>query len=149
MGTLAELARDLRKFEGKKELTKQLRAEFRKPVPEVRKSIKARALSTLPKRGGLNVWVSKVRVTAQIKMSGRSAGVRLKGGRNSSGGRTDVRAIDRGRVRAPSWGRRGRGAWHTQQVKPGFFTEPAAEAKPWRDACLKAIDNALEVIRRG
>jgi hypothetical protein len=147
--SLDALIRDLRTFEDRKEVVKQLRTEIRKPVPAVRKAIKARALDILPKAGGLGAWVSKTRMTVQIKLSGRSAGVRLKGGRNSSGGRSDIRAIDRGRVRAPSWGHRGKGAWHTQEVKAGFFTEPTTETKPWRDACVRAVDQALEVIRRG
>ena len=147
--SLDNLIRDLRKFDDRKEVVKQLRQEIRKPVPAVRKAIKARALETMPKAGGLNVWVSKTRMTVQIKLSGRAAGVRLKGGRNSTGGRSDIRAIDRGRLRAPSWGHRGKGAWHTQEVKAGFFTEPTTATKPWRDACVQAVDKALDVIRRG
>ncbi|SCF06600.1 hypothetical protein [Micromonospora mirobrigensis] len=150
MGTsFDELIRDLRKFEGRKEVTKQLRAEIRKPIPSVRAAIKRRALATLPKSGGLNVWVSRTKVTAKVLLTGRAAGVRLKGGRNSSGNRSDVRRIDAGKVRAPSWGRRGRDAWHSQQVPSGFFTEPATEVDQWRKACEKAVDKAVEVIRRG
>lgn len=148
-GDIDALVRDLRKFSGKKEVTKALRKRIREPVPKVRKAIRARALDTMPKRGGLNKWVAKTRINVAIKLAGRSAGVQLKGGRNSEGGRTDTRAIDKGRVRAPSWGRKGRGDWHNQRVQPGFFTEPAGEVEQWRDACLKAVDDALEVIRRG
>lgn len=147
--SLDALIRDLRTFVDRKPVIKELRTEIRKPVPAVRKEIKARALETLPKGGGLAVWVSKVRMTVQIQLSGRSAGVRLKGGRNSAGGRSDIRAIDRGRVRAPSWGHRGKGAWHTQTVKAGFFTEPTVSTPLWREACIRAVDKALDVIRRG
>lgn len=149
MGSLDDLIRDLRRFEGRKELVKELRKKIRKPIPDVRKSIRRRALDTLPERGGLNVWVSKIRITAVIKLAGRAAGVKLKGGRNSEGGRSDVNRIDAGRVRAPSWGRKGAGQWHTQTVTAGFFTEPATEAVAWRNACVEAIDEAAEVIRRG
>jgi hypothetical protein len=148
-GSLAELVRDLKGFEARKEVTRQLRKELRAPIPGVRAAIRRRALATMPRRGGLNRWVAQVRVTAAVKFSGRSAGVRLKGGRNSTGGRSDIRAIDRGRVRAPSWGRRSRGAWHNQTVPAGFFTGPATEVDQWRDACVKAVDNALETISRG
>lgn len=148
--SLDSLIRDLRTFVDRKEVVKQLRTEIRKPVPEVRKLIKARALATLPRGGGLNVWVSKTRITVQIKLSGRAAGVRLKGGRNSKGGgRTDTRAIDSGRVRAPSWGHRGKGAWHNQSVESGFFTKPTVATGPWRDSCVRAADKALDTIRRG
>jgi hypothetical protein len=148
-GSLDQLVRDLRGFEGRREVTKALRARIRKPVPQIRRAIKARALDTLPRRGGLNAWVASTRVTTVIRLAGRAAGVRLKGGRNSSKTRSDIRATDRGRVRAPSWGRRGAGAWHNQTVTPGFFTEPAADVDAWRTECVAAVDEALEVVRRG
>ena len=147
--SLDALIRDLRTFEGKKVMVKELRKEIRRPVPKVRKAIKARALATMPRRGGLNRWVAAIRITARIKLSGRAAGVSLKGGRNSLGARSDMRRIDKGRVRAPSWGRRTRGNWHNTDVPAGFFTEPAADTDAWRDATIKAVDSALEVIRHG
>jgi hypothetical protein len=147
--SLDSLIRDLRTFTDSKAVVRELRTEIRKPVPEIRKLIKARALATLPKGGGLNVWVSKVRITVQIQLKGRAAGVRLKGGRNSSGGRSDTKAIDSGKVRAPSWGHRGKGAWHNQSVDAGFFTKPTVATGPWRDSCIRAADKALNVIRRG
>jgi hypothetical protein len=149
MGSLDDLIRDLRKFEGRKEVVKQLRKEIRKPVPAVRRVIKRRARTTLPKSGRLNKWAASTRITVKIKLAGRAAGVQLKGGRNSTGGRSDIKRLDKGRLRHPSWGRRGRGQWHTQDVMPGFFTSPATEIDQWRDAALKAVDEALEVIRRG
>jgi len=149
MGSLDDLIRDLRKFEARKEVVKQLRKEIRKPIPDIRKAIKRRAFDTLPKGHGLNVWVSKTKITAAIKLSGRSAGVKLKGGRNSTGARSDIRRIDKGRVRHPSWGRRGKGQWHTQIVPDGFFTEPATDGGTWHRVCLTAVDNALDTIKRG
>lgn len=149
MLSLREFARELKKFDGRKEVTRQLRTEIRKPVPVVRKRIKASALDVMPKGGALNVWVSKIRTTVQIKVSGRSAGVRMRGGRNSSGGRSDIRAIDRGRVRAPAWGHRTAASWHTVRVSEGFFRKPVAEAQEWRIACYKAVRKALKTIRRG
>lgn len=148
-GSIDALVRDLRDFERRGEVVKQLRKEIRKPVPAVRKAIKARALSTMPSGGGLNVWVASTRITAAITVTRRMARVRLKGGRNSAGGRSDMRAINRGRLRHPSWGRRGPGQWHTQAVAPEFFTKPAAEAKEWREAIDRAIDSALDTIRMG
>jgi hypothetical protein len=144
----ADVARDLRRFPA--EVTKALRKELREPVPAVRKNIKARALATLPSGGGLNVWVSKTRITATVKIRGRGAAIRLKGGRNSLGSRSDIRAIDRGRVRHPSWGRRGRGQWHTQTVASAFFTEPVTEARDeWRKAAETAVERAKVVTDLG
>lgn len=149
MGSFDDLIRDVRQFDRRKEVLQQLRKEIRKPIPSVRKLIKTRALTTLPKSGGLNVWVSQTKITAKISFSGRAAGVRLKGGRNSSGGRSDMRRINAGKIRHPSWGRRGVGQWHNQTVAAGFFTKPVTETTEWRDACDRALDEALEVIRRG
>lgn len=147
--SLEQLARDIRGFENRREVLRQLRKEIREPLPRVRKNIKARALATLPKRGGLNAWAAAIRITLQIKTSGRTAGVRVRGGRNSLRKRSDMRALDRGRVRHPSWGRRGAGQWHTQTVEPGFVTNPVTETTEWRDVCLRAVDNAVRSIGRG
>jgi hypothetical protein len=149
VGTLDQLIVDLRRFEARKDVVKELRKEIRKPVPAVRKAIKKRARATLPKSGGLNRWVASTRITAQVKLSGSAAGVRLRGARKSLKGKSDVNAINRGRVRHPSWGRRGRGQWHVQRVEPGFFTKPSAETDEWRKACVRALNQATEVVRRG
>jgi hypothetical protein len=149
MDSIDRLLRDLQGFERRREVVKALRKEIRKPVPDVRKAIRRRALASLPKRGGLNRWAAKSRITAQVRVTARSMRVGLKAGRNSTGGRSDIRRMDKGRVRAPSWGHRGRGDWHTQRVTAGFVTEPSAERRQWRGAILDAVDSALATIRRG
>lgn len=149
MGTLDDLISDLRRFEGRREVTSALRKEIRQPIPSVRTAIKRRALDTLPKGGGLNVWVSRTKVTAKIKLAGRAAGVQLKGSRKSAKDKSDLRRLDAGKVRHPSWGRRGGDQWHSQTVTAGFFTKPAAEVDQWAKACERAVENAVEVIRRG
>ncbi|MBQ1039288.1 hypothetical protein [Micromonospora sp. C81] len=149
MGTLDQLIRDLQAFEGRKEVMRQLRKEIREPIPAVRTAIRRRALDTLPARGGLNVWASKTQVTATVSVTSRAARVRLKGSRKSTKDKSDIRRLDQGRVRHPSFGRRGKSQWHSQNVTAGFFTEPAAEADEWRDACQQALENAAVVITRG
>jgi hypothetical protein len=149
MGSIDALVRDLRGFSARGEVIKQLRKRIREPVPTVRRAIKSEAVAILPHSGGLGKWVAATRITATIKINSRTARVTLKGGRNSKRGRSDIRAIDRGRVRAPSWGHRGPGAWHTESVPAGFFTRPAAEAHEWRAAIDAAADEALDTIRRG
>jgi hypothetical protein len=148
--SIQEFARELRGFQDRKVVLKALRVAVRKPFPAVRAKIKARALATLPEGGGLNAWVAAIKITLGVKVtSARSAGVVVKGGRNSTGARSDLRAIDRGRVRAPSWGRRGQGAWHTVLVEPGFFTTPVVEATEWHAEIDRAVDDAVQTIRRG
>lgn len=147
--SLKRLIRDLRKFEDKKVVLAHLRKELRRPLPAVRKAIRGRALATLPSTGGFAAWVAMLRITARIRTAGRSAGVTLVGGRNSTGARSDVDAIDRGRLRAPSWGRTGRGDWHTQEVTPQFFTGPAGEIDQWQRVALDAIEQAADTLARG
>ncbi|MCT2277991.1 hypothetical protein M3G91_10175 [Micromonospora chalcea] len=152
MGSLDDLIRDLRRFEARKEVTNALARKAREPVPAIRKAVRKRAVEWLPASGGFGKWVSRLSVTARVKLQGRAAGVRLVGRRRGypdKQPKVDLRRIDQGRAAAPSWGRRGDGDWHFQSVKPGFFTEPAAGADEWRKAVVDAVDEALEVIRRG
>lgn len=152
MGSLDDLIRDLRRFEQRKEVTNALARKVREPVPAVRKKIRKRALEVLPTSGGFGKWVSKLSITARVKLQGRQAGIRLVGRRRGypdKQPKVDLRRIDQGRAAAPSWGRRGEGDWHFQQVTPGFFTETTVEADEWRKAALDAVDEALGVIRRG
>lgn len=146
MNELHALARQLRKFDTDGTITKKLRTELRRPVPAVRARIRAAAIGTLPAGGGINVWVAQTKITASVVMRGRSAGVLMRGGRRSQGGQTDMRAIDRGRLRHPRWGHRRRGDWFTQVVTPGFFTKTAAEAPEWDGAVDRAVANALEEL---
>jgi hypothetical protein len=146
MGDIRVLIRSLRGFDRDDVLVKAVRDHLRAPVPVVRARIKAVAVATLPHSGGLGAWVAGTKITALVTLRGKAAGIRLRGGRRSAGGVTDVRAIDRGRVRAPSWGRRGRGQWHTQAVPDGFFTRTAAEAPEWERAIDAAIAEANGTI---
>lgn len=144
-----ELVRELRGFRLRKEITNACARGIRAATKPARQAIKKAAKDNLPKRGGLNVWVSRISVLAQVRLSGNRAGVKLKGGRNSLGARSDIRAIDRGRVRAPSWGHRTKASWHTVTVTPGFFTQTAADLPDWRGGVDQEVDQALEKIRRG
>jgi hypothetical protein len=144
-----ELVRELKGFNQRREVIKAASKGMRAAVKPARKAIKRAAKDTLPKGGKLNLWVSRISILAQVRLSGRRAGVKLKGGRNSTGGRSDINAIDRGRVRAPSWGRRTKGSWHTVTVTPGFFTKTAAELPDWREQIDAEVDKALDQIRRG
>lgn len=144
-----ELVRELKTFRDRKTIINATARGIRKAVVPARKAIKAAARSTLPKSGGLNVWVSKVAVSAQVRLSGNKAGVKLKGGRNSQGGRTDTVKIDSGRVRAPAWGHKTKAAWHTVTVTPGFFTRTAEELPDWRADVDAEVDRSLDTLRRG
>lgn len=147
MGNVHTLVRSLRGFSRNDEVIKAVRAELRKPVAPVRRKIKMAALSTLPHSGGLGAWVAGTKITASVEFKARVVAIRLRGGRNSvadlrggkSGTKSDIRAIDRGRVRHPAWGRRWRGQWFTQTVTPGFFTKTAESAPEWSAAIERGV----------
>lgn len=144
-----EFARELRSFDDRRVVVNELRKGLRKLLPPTRKAVKARALATLPKSGGLNAWVAATRLTAIVRTTGRRAGITIKGSRKSTKNKSDMTAIDRGRVRAPAWGHRTAASWHTVLVRPGFFTEPATDDTRLREAAEAALDHALDQIRRG
>lgn len=147
--SFAQLIVELRGFDQRREIVKALNRGLRAAAPAIRAEIRAVALETLPSSGGLGAWVARTRINIRSRTSGRRASVKLVGGRNSAGGRSDINAIDRGRVRSPSWGRRGNGQWHTTLVQPGFFTDTAAESREWQDRSEQAIESALDQLRRG
>lgn len=149
--SIEQFIRELKAFDGRKAVLKELRTAIRKPFPAVRKAVATRALETMPKAGGLNEWVAAIKVRLpSVKTSGRSVGVVVRGGRSSKNKNTsDMDAIDRGRVRHPAWGRRTAGQWANESVPSGFFTEPVTESDEWRKSVTEAVDTAFDQIRRG
>ena len=130
---------------GQKQLA-AVRRRVQSVVPPIERAVDQMALEILPKGGGLNRWVADAPLKASIRTGARSAGVRLRMGRNSLKKRSDLNSIDQGVVRHPTFGRRGgkvRKAvaptgfgrhfaiverlndWHDEAVAPGFFTIPA------------------------
>lgn len=151
MGSLSSLVRDLKTYEAKKQVLKEFRKEVRKPLPGLRRAIKAQAKSILPSSGGLNAWVARARVNLDFKLrSATSAAIKIKASRKSINDKSDLNRIDLGRVRAPSWGHRTAASWHSQSVTPGFFSEPVKDSvDEFKEVAETAINNATEVIRRG
>jgi hypothetical protein len=147
---MAQFVAELKAFDGRRAVVQQMRRQIRKPVPKVREAIKRHAIAILPKSGGLGEWVARANVTATIRYgSARSAGVRMKGSRRSKTQVSDLNRLDRGRVRAPSWGHRTSASWHNQTVPAGFFTDPVTDSPEWRAEIERAVDTAFDQIRRG
>lgn len=137
------LANALRDFDQRAEVVKALRKAVQQPVPIVKEKVRASALATLPGGGGLNRWVAVSRITSSAAVvPGRGAGVRLRMGRHSTSAQSDIAAINRGRLRHPAWGRRFRGQWFTQAVRPEFFSRPIKESPEWSEAIDRAVSEA-------
>lgn len=143
------MARELRAFDGRREIVKAMRRGLTRISRPAVKDVRAHAITILPASGGLGAWVARATIGVRIGYTSRTAGVRIRGSRKSLKDKSDLTAIDAGRVRAPTFGHRGRKAWHTQAVTPGWFTDPLASNTDWRGAVDAEIDKALEPLRRG
>lgn len=144
---IALVGRAVRRLGSDRRIVNNMAREIRAAGPPIRAEIRRSALATLPKRGGLNRWVAASRVTVRVRRGASSAGVTVVGGRNSSRGRSDLKRIDAGRVRAPLWG--DRRYWHLQSVRPGFFRVSDEGVTAFRDAVVRAVDQAAAEVLRG
>jgi len=143
---LRALIRDLRKSSDRKIGVKAFRKRMRQPLPELRRGVRASAVSTLPRTGGLGAWMARARLGATIRVKMTTVFMQVTAGRNSgSGKRTQTKMVDRGRVRAPTWGHP---VWHTQRVTPEFFSRPVS-GYDWLAVAEQAADDVAEVILYG
>ena len=146
--TLATLTQRLQRFNAGA-VPREVQRRLDEPLPQIRAKVKASALTKMPSRGGLAAWAAAAHVTAQVQRFGDKVTAHLKVHRTSLYRASDLRALDRGRVRHPSWGRRGTDDWHIQLVKPKVYSEPIAESPEWRRAVVDACGSATDVIRHG
>ncbi len=145
-----QFAAELRAFDQKREVVNEIRRDLRKPLPELRKAVRAHILSTLPNGNGLAAWVARASFSVRVKDAGRSAGIRLKLSRKSQDGdKAELDKLDRhGRIRHPLRGHRG--FWYDQPVSAGFFSRPWESFRSkWIKTADDALDRALDKIRRG
>lgn len=142
-------AREMRSFDQRRAIVKAMRRALNRQARPALREVRAHAREILPSSGGLGMWVARSSLTFQIRYTGRSAGIRLRGRRKSTKGRSDLDRIDRGEVRHPSWGRRFRGSWHAQAVTPGWWSEPLQNDTTIGAAVDHEVDRALDEIRRG
>lgn len=144
-----QFAAELRAFDGRRSVVQAARRGLTRALPAVRQKVRDHAIEILPSSGGLGAWVAAAKVAVRISYASRSAGVRLKGGRKSRGDKSDLQGIDSGRVRAPSWGHRTAASWHSQSVPAGWWSTPLESDEQFSGEVDRAVDEALEVVRRG
>lgn len=144
-----QFAAELRAFDGRRQIVKALRRGLTRAVRPVIPKVRAHAKAILPASGGLGAWVASSRIGSRISYVGRGAGVRLSGGRKSIRDKSDLRRLDAGSVRHPTFGRRKGNAWHPQRVTPGWWSDPLSEDDQWVTAAETEVDAALDIIRRG
>lgn len=145
-----QFADELRSFSDRRTVINTVRRDLRKPIPALRREVRASAMATLPSAGGLNAWVARSSMTVRLRDRGRSAGVTIKLSRKSDDGdKAELNILDiTGGLRHPLYGHRGH--WYGQRVPKGFFDRPWEAFRPdFLKTCDDAFDRALEVIRRG
>jgi hypothetical protein len=148
---LSQLARELKEA-GDLGLKKELFKGIGRAGKPMKAAAKKGAEEALPKEGGLAEEIAASRFTVRSALLGKNPRVTItgKGRENDSGREHDLRAMDRGRIRHPSWGRRGAKDWKTQTVRPGWFTEAMEKASPAaREELQKAVDTILHKLGRG
>lgn len=116
----ARLARAL-KAAGRKDLQRELGRAVREGGKVVRGEGRVVAVEWLPSRGGLGPRTARAAYRTRMR-AGRSPSVTVVASlrKQDGGGKVDLRAMDRGRLRHPVFGR---GRWVTQQIRPGWWSE--------------------------
>ncbi|MBK7823467.1 MAG: hypothetical protein IPJ61_20995, partial [Tessaracoccus sp.] len=80
-------------------MPEQLKVELREPLPASGKASEQPHGAISRPGNGPCAWVAKARITASVRVSTSTrAGITLRAGRNSTGARSDLAAIDRGRL---------------------------------------------------
>lgn len=146
---------------------KDIRREFAKAAMSatkpVKQAIRDSALQTLPKSGGLNRWAAALGIKTRVALTGRNPGVFITGALDNKrhsrkvgsagkrrkvrkaglfGAQADLRALNRGRVMHPAWGRGP--LVGPQMVRSGFWDRPLQG--PIADKARKEIITALQDV---
>lgn len=129
---------------GDKVLERELLKGLRQPLNALRPKVAASARATLPKRGGLAELVAKSPQKVQTRRRGNLhvALIALN--------TYNLRRIDRGENRHPVFAdadheTRDQWTWVSQQVQPGWFSDPTGAAV---DDVRRALDAAVDAVAR-
>lgn len=137
-----KVARELKKA-GDKGLSKELYSAINRATKPLRAEAKKSAAQKLPKAGGLNKRVSRTRMSTR-RRGGKNPGVRIV-----ATGMEQLAMMDKGHVRHPVWGNRGR--WVNQPIPDaeGWFTQPMEEGAPIvRREIVDAIDKVAKQLAK-
>lgn len=139
---MRQLGTDLRKA-GEKGLRKELLKAGRDAGKTAQGEVRKHALTDLPHRKGLNVWVAAgTKVTAQTKLTGKDVGLRLRMRHKGINGLSDLPAINDGRLRHPTFGD---APWVLQLIAPGFAGRAVDEVA---DTLVKEFKAAVDEVAR-
>ncbi len=136
------------KVAGDKDLRRELYRGLNRAMKPLITEVRASALETLPKTGGLAAEIAGSKMRTQRRTGAKSVGVKLivTGPTLGSMGRgRDIGAINRGRLRHPLFGDRHH--WYLQTVTPGWFSKPTDSSGPAvREQLLVAMKTVADKI---
>jgi hypothetical protein len=146
VGGADELNRLARRLKGgDKALRKELYSGLQRATKPIRADVQRSLATRLPERGGLAQKMSKARVSSKVRTANRNTRLTIQVS-SPRGEDLDVRAMDRGRLRHPVFGRRGK--WVTQIIPPGAVSEPleagADHARREATAAMARVARQLE-----
>lgn len=131
------------KAAGDSELRRELYRGLNRATKPLKEAAKRAARQDLPRRGGLNELVASARFSTRTRGGGRTPGVSL----TASKAGTDLRWIDRGKLRHPVFGR---STWVNQTVPAGWFTKTLeAEGPAVRKELVTVLDDIARRLGRG
>lgn len=143
-GNLIAKAAAVRNFDPvlKRELSRRIRAA----TEPLKAAIPASALEHLPKAGGLADLVAASKISTTVTLAGNRTGVKVTTQNPHS-----IKQMDQGKLRHPDWPRstdRSQWKWSSQDIKPGWWSEPIEKSKPEIIAAVDlAVKSVLEEIR--
>lgn len=115
------------KAAGDKGLRRKLNKAVNKSTRPVAREVRKEARATLPSSGGLNVYVATMSIRTKRYTSAARAGVEITGSKRKGRGKVDVRRINAGTLRHPTYGHN---PWTAQHVPPGFWDRPIRKVGP-------------------
>lgn len=139
LGRVSKALKDV----GDGELRKRTLAGIRNQGKPTIADIRANALGSLPAGGGFAAIVAKTPIGVRTRLSPTTAGVTIR-----VTGKGDREGLDRrGRLRKPLFGNRS--LWYTQNVRPGWFSEPVEENAPeFRRGIEQVLTDIKQEIER-
>jgi hypothetical protein len=146
---LITLSRRLKEA-GRKDLQKELTKGISASLNPLRRDLRESARNNLPKKGGLNENVAKLRFTVSRRDTPKGGGIRLIA-KNAY----QIRRMDEpGVVRHPVFKRKGEEGrnqvWEDQKIRPGWATNPfLKQAAPIRQDVEQAMDRVIKKIDGG
>lgn len=130
-----------------KPLQREVRKAVNKAAKPAQKAIKAGIPRYMPS-GYAPVLTKSLRLRTQQQ----AMGVRIVAAATGKSRPREIRRMEQGVLRAPSWprGRRANWQWHNQAIPPGFFTKPIRDLEDeLRTEVGRAVREVLERVAAG